>query len=145
LEVLELGDTGISDRGLAKLAPLKNLRTLDLKATRVTSKGMAALVGHPALRHLKLWQAAGIDDASVPYFLQMKNLEILEVPETKITAAGLEQLSQKKELKQLFIGALDVTPEQLDAFRAALPGCRVSWWKKPKIEFTERPARRGGN
>ncbi len=102
---------------------------------------MAALAGLAKLRHLKLWQAKGIDDAAIPSFLQMQNLEILELPETSVTAVGLAQLAPMKHLKQLFIGGVDITPEQLDTIRAGLPDCRVSWWPKPKIEYTERRGR----
>ncbi len=144
LDVLDLGETGISDRGVAELARLRNLHTLDLKGTRTTSKGIAALVGLPKLRHLKLWQAKEIDDAAIPSFLQMEKLEIIELPETSVTAAGLSQLAAKKSLKQLFIGGVEITPEQLETIRAGLPDCRVSWWPKPKIEYAERRGR-GGN
>ena len=142
LESLDLGESGVSDRGIAKLAQLKCLRTVDLRGTRVTSKGIAALTGLPELRHVKLWRAKGIDDAAVPFLLKIENLEVLELPETSITAEGLARLSRKKDLKQLFIGGVDVTPEEVEAVRKALPDCLVSWWKKPKIEYrTER--RRG--
>ena len=63
----------------------------------------------------------------------MENLEILELPETSITAKGLAQLSAKQGLKQLFIGGIDITPEQAEALRKALPRCLVSWWRKPTI------------
>ncbi|HEV3122224.1 MAG TPA: hypothetical protein VGY53_09985, partial [Isosphaeraceae bacterium] len=144
LEVLDLGETNITDRGLAELARLKNLRTLDLRGTRVTSKGLAALAGLPKLAHLKLWKAKGIDDAAVPVLLQMAALETLELPETSITADGLSQLSAHKGLKQLFLGGVSVTPEQVDAFRKARPDCLVSWWTKPNIQGPPTP-RRGGN
>ena len=144
LEVLDLGETNVSDRGVAELARLKNLHTLDLRATRVTGKGIAALAGLPELRHLKLWKARGIDDAAVPVLLQMESLEVLELPETSITARGLAQLAAKRGLKQLFIGGIDITPEQAEALRQALPDCLVSWWRKPTIPRPE-PGRRGGN
>ena len=152
LQVLDLGETGISDRGLARLAQLKDLHTLDLRGTRITGKGLASLTGQrsaggspaqtgeppvlratglPRLRHLKLWRAKVIDDAAVPVLLQFPSLEILELPETSVTAAGLMQLTQNQGLKQLLIGGLDITPEQLDAIRRALPNCRVSWWENP--------------
>jgi hypothetical protein len=144
LDVLDLGETGVSDRGVAELARLKSLHTLDLRGTRTTSKGIAALAGLPMLRHLKLWQAKGIDDAAISSFLQMEKLEVLELPETNVTAAGLLQLGAKKNLKQLFMGGIDITPEQLESIRSGLPDCRVSWWPKLKIEYAERRGR-GGN
>ena len=110
----------------------------------MTGKGLAALSGLTRLQHLKLWKARGIDDAAVPVFLRMENLEVLELPETSITAKGLTQLSAKRGLKQLFIGGIDITPEQAEALAAALPGCLVSWWKEPPIVKAE-PSRRGGD
>ena len=93
-------------------------------------------------RNLVEERAKGIDDAAVPFLLKIENLEVLELPETSITAEGLARLSRKKDLKQLFIGGVDLTPEEVEAVRKALPDCLVSWWKKPKIEYrTER--RRG--
>ena len=74
----------------------------------------------------------------------MESLEVLELPETSITAQGLAQLSAKQGLKQLFIGGIDITPEQAEALRKALPGCLVSWWKKPS-DPEPRAGRRGGN
>ncbi len=70
-------------------------------------------------------------------------MEVLENTETANTAGGLAQLAEKKSLKQLYIGGIDATPEEVEAVRKALPDCEVSWWKKPKIEFSEKP-RRGG-
>jgi hypothetical protein len=144
LEVLDLGETSVSDRGIAELGRLKDLRTLDLRATRVTGKGIAALAGLPGLRHLKLWRAAGIDDTAVPALLELEKLEVLEVPETGLTARGLAQLAAKTGLKRLYIGGLDVAPDQVESLRAALPGCQVSWWPKPAVPDPE-PGRRGGN
>ena len=48
------------------------------------------------------------------------------------------------DLKQLFIGGLELTPEQVDEIRQAMPNCQVSWWQKPTIEYPES-GRRFGN
>jgi Leucine Rich Repeat (LRR) protein len=144
LEMLDVGETNLSDRGVAELAHLKNLHTLDLRGTRVTSKGLGALTSLPNLRRLKLWKAKGIDDAAIPVFLQMQQLESLELPETNVTAAGLAHLSGHRHLKHLFLGGLDLTPEQVDSLRQAMPNCLVSWWQKPTIEYPDM-GRRFGN
>ena len=110
----------------------------------MTGKGLAALSGLPKLRHLKLWKARGIDDAAVPVFLQMESLEVLELPETSITARGLAQLSAKRGLKQLFIGGIDITPEQARVAprgHAGLPGELVEKADDPE----PRAGARGGN
>ena len=123
---------------------MKNLHTLDLRATRVTGKGIAALSGLPRLRHLKLWKARGIDDAAVPVFLRMENLEVLELPETSITAQGLAQLSGEAGLETALhrrhrhhAGAGRGTPRG----PAGLPGELV----EEADDREPEPGRRGGN
>jgi hypothetical protein len=112
----------------------------------VTSKGLAAVAGLPKLRHLKLWKAKGVNDEAIAAFLQMQQLEVLEMPETSVTLAGLKELaaSPKQRLKHLFIGGIDLTPEQVDELRQAMPSCQISWWRKPAIEYPET-GRRFGN
>jgi len=144
LEALDLGETNVSDRGVAELARLVNLHALDLHGTRVTSKGLAALTSLPNLQRLKLWKAKGIDDAAAPIFVQMQKLETLEIPETNLTPVGLTQLSQHRNLKHLFLGGLNLTSEQVDTLRQAMPNCQISWWTKPTIEYPDT-GRRFGN
>jgi Leucine-rich repeat (LRR) protein len=144
LEALDLGDTSVTDRGLAEVAKLRKLHTLDLRGTRVTSRGLAHLAGLPNLQRLRLWKARGIDDSAVPMLLSMTRLTVLEVPETSLTAAGLRLLAQHQALRQLFLGGLDITPEQLEALRTAMPNCHISWWQKPAIEYPDT-GRRFGN
>jgi len=74
----------------------------------------------------------------------MKQLEVLEIPETSMTAAGLLQLAAHPGLRHLFIGGLEITNEQLESLRSAMPNCRISWWAKPAIEYPET-GRRFGN
>jgi hypothetical protein len=141
LTTLDLGETMISDRGVAKLTSLKNLETLDLRGTRVSGKGLMALTNLPRLRHLKLWRAKSIDDAAVPVLLQFSGLEVLELPETSVTASGLAQLADKKGLKQLLIGGIALSSDEVAGLRRAMPECRVSWWEQPKLDA---PAERRG-
>ena len=98
----------------------------------MTSKGIAALSGLPRLRHLKLWKARGIDDAAVPAFLRMENLEVLELPETSITAQGLARLSDEAGPEAALSSAASTSRRSRPRHsRKALPGCLVSWWRKP--------------
>jgi hypothetical protein len=98
----------------------------------------------PQLKHLKLWQAEGINDSAVPALLKFERLEVLELPETNVTSEGLSQLAGNKSLKQLYLGGVSLTAEQVETVRKAMPECLVSWWEKPKIEAPQR-GRRGGN
>lgn len=46
---LRLGETRITDAGLASVARVRGLQTLSLVDTRITDAGLAHLAGHPAL------------------------------------------------------------------------------------------------
>ena len=97
LEMLDLGATNVSDRGLLELARLKHLHTLGLRGTRVTSKGIAALIGLRELRQLNLWRARGIDDAAIAAFLQMPARRDARVDRDQYHGAkGLERLCAKR-------------------------------------------------
>jgi hypothetical protein len=103
--MLDLGETNITDRGLAELARLKNLHTLDLRGTRITSKGLAALVALPNLRHVKLWKVRTLDDAAAAVLLQMPHLTSVELPETSLTYSGPATI-RHPHLKHLYLGGL---------------------------------------
>jgi hypothetical protein len=74
----------------------------------------------------------------------MQSLETLELPETNVTFAGLTQLAAHKNLKQLFLGGLTLTDDELATLRASMPHCRISFWTKPAIEYPDT-GRRYGN
>jgi len=40
------------------------------------------------------------------------------------------------------VGGIELTPSQVQELRQALPGCLVSWWQKPKIDYP-RESQRG--
>jgi Ran GTPase-activating protein (RanGAP) involved in mRNA processing and transport len=64
LRALKLYSTGVTDRGLAKLATLTNLRYLDLRDTAITDAGVAHVARLTQLRHLKIGSTA-LTDARV--------------------------------------------------------------------------------
>jgi Leucine-rich repeat (LRR) protein len=156
LEHCSFGGNKMSGAALPLLKSFPALKELSVSGQQRTDSGLWSVsvtdfnIGHiaqlPRLRQLKLWKAKGIDDAAVPLFLQMKQLEALELPETNLTYPGLTQLAanQNQHLKHLFLGGLDLTPEQLDALGQAMPNCRISWWTKPTIEYPDT-GRRFGN
>lgn len=144
LESLDLGDTNVTDRGVAELAKVKQLRSIDLHGTRVTGKGLASLAVLPALTSVKLWKCRGVDDSAAEALLKLEHLQTLEIPETSFTGGGLMRLAQHKQLKQLLIGGLALTADELAALKAAMPNCQVSWWAKPAIEYPDS-GRRFGN
>jgi uncharacterized membrane protein len=63
LERLHLDLLQVTDGGLLRLRPLKHLEYLNLRGTRVTNGGLAVLYSLPRLRALYVWQTAVTPDA----------------------------------------------------------------------------------
>jgi len=131
LESLDIGGSKVTDRGVVDLAGLTNLHTLGLSETTVSARGVATLAKLPHLARLNLWKAEKIDDKAAPQFAAMPAIETLELTETGITDETLDTLEQIKTLKDIYVGGTAVTEARVEAFRAARPECRITWWEKP--------------
>lgn len=105
----------ITDTGIARLAPLKNLEYLGLGGTGVTDQGLAHLQHFPQLRRLEL--PPNSTDAGIVHLLQCPELEQLRVWPAKITNEGVATLSQIACLR-----FLDLNGTHIDD--AALPHLR---------------------
>ena len=89
-----LADTPVTDEGLSYLKNAR-LRTLNLRGTKVTSKGMRHLTDDYGLgrylRELDLSNTA-IDDSAVAELTKLSALKKINLQGTKITADGVAQL-----------------------------------------------------
>lgn len=89
LEVLSLIEMGISDQGLATLASLEQLRSLDVRrCAGLTSDNLSRLIAMRQLREVKLGGAT-VDDAALKTVLAIPSLVSLTVEDATITANGL--------------------------------------------------------
>jgi len=101
LQVLNLSlAKQISDKGIAFLAPLQNLRELDLSFTSLSDAGASHLGSLTNLSYLDI-SLTSVSDASVPSLSKLRNLKVLRVRDSGISRMGRKQLEQ------------------------ALPGCRI--------------------
>lgn len=91
---LDLGGTGVTDAGLARLPAMPNLTRLHIERTAITDTGLAALTGLASLEYLNLYGTA-------------------------VTDAGLDALRELPKLKRLYVWQTKVTPEAATAFVAA--------------------------
>ena len=98
---LNLAGTKITDDGLARLEPLKNLRKLHLEKTAISDAGIAHLKG-------------------------LTNLEYLNLYSTKVGDAGIAELSGLKNLKELYLWESKVTPAGVGELKKAIPGVVVN-------------------
>jgi Leucine-rich repeat (LRR) protein len=92
LESLNLRASKITDAGSGKLRSLKALRELNLAETQLSAKGLAFLPELPGLEKLSLWKSAKIDDEAVPILTKLPKLRWLDVKETKLTPQAIERL-----------------------------------------------------
>ncbi len=131
LEVVLLnGCPGLSDKGVAHLRGLKNLKCLDLrnesfsatepKTPRVTDAGLKHLAGLTKLDQLHL-QGQHITDAGLEHLSGMTNLQMLTLSFAGVTDEGLKRLEGLKKLRGLHLYNTSVTPQGLAAFKAKQP------------------------
>jgi internalin A len=108
LRYLDLSDTEVGDAGLADLAGLTKLEWLNLARTRVTSAGLAHLAGMSDLRMLQLSDCRVADDG-LAQLKGLVKLENLMLRKTNVTDAGLAHLAGLRDLKTLLLGDTKVT------------------------------------
>jgi hypothetical protein len=118
LRVLGLGNSQVTDAGLAhlqRLTRLKNLQTF--QCTQVTDAGLVHLQGLSDLEWLELG-GAQVTDAGLSRLEGLGHLNTLYLGETKITDAGLIHLQGLSELEWLDLGGTQVTDAGLAHLQA---------------------------
>jgi Leucine-rich repeat (LRR) protein len=105
------GRTGkpITDQGLQHLSKIKSLELLDISTDAVTDKGLAALAQLPNLKRLFMYSCPKITDKGLSKIANMKNLENLSLnifspgssEQTYVTISGLSCLNKITNLKSL--------------------------------------------
>jgi internalin A len=127
LEALSIGvDSLVTDKGMASIAHLTNLKQLALEGARVTDAGLAQLVPLTELQYLWLsntliagrgldpdkvsgmarltvlkLQNTPVDDAGLANLSKLANLERLDLTNTKVTDKGLPYLASLSKLRWL--------------------------------------------
>jgi RNA polymerase sigma factor (sigma-70 family) len=101
LKSLSLYRSDIDDGGLAQLKELSALESLRLAdCLHITGAGLAHLAGLSRLRSLDL-ESTPITDAGLAHLAGLANLEDLNLPDLKITDAGLAHLRGLRSLRRL--------------------------------------------
>ena len=94
LTSLNLGNTGITNAGLAKLESLSNLTSLGLDwCKEITDAGLVEIAKLINLTSLNLW-GTEITDAGLVEIAKLTNLTSLDLWRTEITDAGLAQFKR---------------------------------------------------
>lgn len=137
LQSLNLDATRVTDAGLAHLAPLTNLRRLDLGSLKgITGEGMAHLAALSELESLSLQQSGIVDrdlarvadalphlrklslawlpvDSGLEYLEELEHLEDLDLFHAKVTDAGAAHLAKLTGLKKLLLWHTEITDRGL--------------------------------
>jgi hypothetical protein len=92
----------VTDRGLERLASLRNLRGLWLSGSKVTDSGLIHLKSLAHLEKLGL-PGAGVTDAGLARLKALKKLEVLDLTGNPITDAGLPFVEAMPRLEMVWI------------------------------------------
>jgi mono/diheme cytochrome c family protein/uncharacterized membrane protein len=92
IERLEVGETSVTDRGLAALAAMTSLRRLNLNRTAVTDAGLHELAPLRNLEELNLFGTA-VSDAGLEGLRALPNLRSVYLWQTRVTPSGAASLA----------------------------------------------------
>jgi len=126
LERFELNLTGtrVTDRGLAALVNNSRLVHLNLHGTRVTDQGIKTLGDCPQLVELNLTRTR-VTDAGMADLQRMSRLDSLRLWHTSVTDAAVENLRQMRHLRELYLNDTSITPAGLVRLKSALPNAKI--------------------
>jgi hypothetical protein len=131
LESLWIGGAQVrlSDAGVAHLAPLVNLKSLDLQGHEISDAGLESLRDLKKLQQLYVEGGEEpneqITDEGIDFIASLPNLERLTITRASATDSGIQRLSDLKKLKELYLTSPTVSSAALKRLRAALPDAEV--------------------
>src|SRR5436190_9483276 len=161
LESLDLGDAYVLDSSLAPLANMRNLRRLNLLGTLITDDGLKYLRDLTRMEDLDLYGVkvtdAGVEhlrkmtglrrlnllggqitDAGAEILAEFRELRDLNLFRSRITNAGLSKLQSLKKLAMLDLRYSGVTNAGVQAFRAAVPACKIVYVESaPRVPISK--------
>jgi Leucine-rich repeat (LRR) protein len=116
LEELIIVDTSVTDSGAESLRQLTNLRSLDLRLNRITSRPLRHIGGMSELRELKLAMRLSpvpLRDEDMAFLERLTKLESLMLPSAELTDAWLVYIEHLKSLKSLQLYDMAITTDGL--------------------------------
>ncbi|HZM28427.1 MAG TPA: hypothetical protein VFB89_13855, partial [Gemmatimonadales bacterium] len=111
----------VGDAGLAAIAPLRRLRSLDLYASAVTDAGLVHLSGMVDLEHLNLG-ATRVKGPGLAHLVGLQRLSYLTVD--RIGDDGVPHLLRLRGLDRLVLRETRLTEDGVARLRAGFPGIR---------------------
>jgi len=121
-----LGETQVSDAGLALFKDCKRLTTLWLNTTQVGDAGLANFKDCKRLARLSM-QDTLVSDAGLAHLRDCKGLTELILSDTEISDAGLTHIVGLTKLNELILKKTAVTAAGIEQLKKSLPQCKIEW------------------
>ncbi len=102
LKSLNLDYTRVTDAGLEHLESLTSLEVLEMEGTLVRGPGLVHLRGMQSLQMLDL-RRNNVDDAALVHLRGLASLKVLQLDRTRVTGSGLAHLAGLKHLETLLL------------------------------------------
>ena len=101
---VDLSNAWVTDADLAKLARLPQLESINLAYTKITDQGLEHLAPLENVKVLDLYYAESVTDLGIAHLKHWKNLEHLNVRGTKVTSTLFEHIASMTKLRFLDVG-----------------------------------------
>ena len=123
---LALWETDTGDAAFRRLGHLSNLRWLDIGDTLITDEGLAFVRGLTRLKELTLLNTQ-IGNGGLHHLELLSSLKHLDLMGTKINDEGFDGLSRLRGLQYLRILDTDISYPTYARLKRALPDCRINY------------------
>lgn len=144
LEDVRIGHA-FDDQGMAALAKVASVKSMDICHSKVTDQGLQALKSHPSLEVFKISSQARperVTDKGVAVFGTLPKLRELGLHETFLTYnGGLKHLGNLKTLSLLSLKHSLVLPADVEKLKKDLPTLKVE--TSTPAEILDAPNSRG--
>jgi Leucine-rich repeat (LRR) protein len=111
---VDLSNTWLTDADMAKLARLPRLQSINLSCTKITDRGLEHLAPLKNVKVLDLRYAESVTDEGVAHLKHWKNLEHLDVRGTKVTSTLFEHIARMTNLRSLDVGHSRVNDDSFE-------------------------------
>ncbi|MFO7898523.1 MAG: hypothetical protein R6V58_05635, partial [Planctomycetota bacterium] len=130
----------LTDAGLARLAPLRRLRMLWVRAN-ITDRGLAHIARLSSLEELRLIYCQGVTAAGIKHLRALDELKCVRIAGCRIGSEGLDHLCKMTQLEALCLRQCSLPCRELNKL-SALTGLRklglqkLNWWNADVSELT---------
>lgn len=125
LRLLYVRGSRLTPEAIDEIGRFPKLTLLDVDGL-VCSEAHFVALGKLKVNHLCL-NHTGFDDKWAVHFPDLESREFLNLYGNPLTDLGLAELQRMKSLKTLIVLETQVTQAGVEAFRKAVPNCKVVW------------------